>query len=456
MPSQPTLYIDLFHYSMVKASLHDPDPSLLRGINRVASEYAKRQETFVGFSAVHYFGSRLPSITQAIFSASGISSLSTPSIPSCRERVLDAINRLERNLRSHVGSFELARKAFAGLRYLARAKLMRDFYSPGEVRRGDLWLSACTHLTPEVRALPATRVVICYDLNQVYHYREMGLDAPRLSPLENPGLDVRNDEWVICISEYTRKCFLRYHEGFPPDRVFVVPLGSDLGGDLPAEDACATLGALGLSAEKYFLTLAAGGNHKNSSFIVEEFIEWLGQSESRNGTKLVLVGIGQDMIRSRLSNRAQTGVLDEHIVFTGFVPDKTLPALYGNSLAFVFASLAEGFGLPPLEAMAYGAPVLCSDRTSLPEVVGDAGLLFDPTQKGDLTNLFTRISLDQGLRERLQHKGKLRAAEYTWERSTRELARVLQHINKIESARMEGNKDSKRLNTSARNTNEID
>jgi glycosyltransferase involved in cell wall biosynthesis len=435
MPSKPKLHVDLFHYGMVKASLHDADPSLLRGVNRVASEYAMRPEAFEGFSEVLWFGSRLPSITAVAFAASGASTISMPQQPSVREKALDAINRLERRLKGHKGFSEFSRKALAGVRLLARVNLMRDFYTPAEVRSGDLWLTICTHLTSEVRALPATRVVVCHDLNHVFHYREMGLASQATSPLENNGLDVWKDEWVICVSGYTRKCFLDHHVGFPPEQVFVVPLGSDLGGKLPAEASASVLEEFGLSPGRFFLTLAAGAKHKNSSYIVEEFTEWLGQEASRKGTKLVLVGAGQDMIRNRLSPRALAAADEGHIVFTGFVADKDLPALYGGSLAFVFASLAEGFGLPPLEAMAHGAPVLCSDRTSLPEVVGDAGLLFDPTLSGNLTELFNRISDDEGLRENLRYKGKLRASEYTWERSARELATTLRRISDITSAR---------------------
>jgi glycosyltransferase involved in cell wall biosynthesis len=102
---------------------------------------------------------------------------------------------------------------------------------------------------------------------------------------------------------------------------------------------------------------------------------------------------------------------------TGRVADELLPTLYSGALAFVYPSLYEGFGLPPLEAMACGTPVLTSNVTSLPEVVGDAGLLVDPYNVEAIAHGIRRLVEDSALREELKRKGLERAKQFTWERT---------------------------------------
>lgn len=102
--------------------------------------------------------------------------------------------------------------------------------------------------------------------------------------------------------------------------------------------------------------------------------------------------------------------------FTGYVDDADLPALYSAAEAFVFPSLYEGFGLPPLEAMACGTPVITSNTSSLPEAVGDAGLQVDPYDVDALANAITRVLTDDTLRTHLRERGIVRAAQFTWQR----------------------------------------
>jgi len=105
------------------------------------------------------------------------------------------------------------------------------------------------------------------------------------------------------------------------------------------------------------------------------------------------------------------------VAFTGPVSDAELRALYVGASVFVFPSRHEGFGLPPLEAMSLGAPVVCADAASLPEVVGDAALLFAPGDAAALATALSRVLDDPALRERLSRAGRERAAQFTWERT---------------------------------------
>ncbi len=109
--------------------------------------------------------------------------------------------------------------------------------------------------------------------------------------------------------------------------------------------------------------------------------------------------------------------LEDRVIFTGYVPDEDLPALYSAADLFVFPSLYEGFGLPVLEAMACGVPVVCSSTSSLPEVAGDAALLVPPTDVRALTEAMERALTDERLRARMRARGLERARRFSWERA---------------------------------------
>lgn len=116
------------------------------------------------------------------------------------------------------------------------------------------------------------------------------------------------------------------------------------------------------------------------------------------------------------------------VVCPGYVDDNDLPALYGGAELFVLPSLYEGFGLPALEAMACGAPVVASNVSSLPEVVGDAGLLADPTDAADLARQMVRVLMDPARAADMRRRGVERARQFTWERCARETLEVIRDV----------------------------
>jgi len=126
-----------------------------------------------------------------------------------------------------------------------------------------------------------------------------------------------------------------------------------------------------------------------------------------------------------LLQAVQSRGLGDLIKFADYVEREDLPALYSGALALTFPSLYEGFGLPALEAMSCGTPVLASTASSVPEVVGDAGILLDPNDAGAWADAVERIMQDGALREELSRKGLARAAQFTWERCARQTMRVL-------------------------------
>jgi glycosyltransferase involved in cell wall biosynthesis len=131
---------------------------------------------------------------------------------------------------------------------------------------------------------------------------------------------------------------------------------------------------------------------------------------------MLLLAGKRGWLYDRLLQSVQSRGLGDLITFTDYVERDDLPALYSGALALTFPSLYEGFGLPPLEAMSCGTPVLASTASSVPEVVGDAGILLDPKNAGVWANAVERMMQDGALREELSGKGLKRAAQFTWER----------------------------------------
>jgi glycosyltransferase involved in cell wall biosynthesis len=122
--------------------------------------------------------------------------------------------------------------------------------------------------------------------------------------------------------------------------------------------------------------------------------------------------------------RVETLGLKDAVVFLGQVPADILPALYNGAVAFAYPSLYEGFGLPPLEAMACGVPVIASDTSSLPEVVGDAGVLVDPKDTDALADALAALLNDDERRAELSARGLARARAFSWEKAARKTLEI--------------------------------
>ena len=139
--------------------------------------------------------------------------------------------------------------------------------------------------------------------------------------------------------------------------------------------------------------------------------------------------IGDDLAKyPHLMRAVHRYQLHKHVRFLGYVSDDLLAVLYRLADVFAFPSLYEGFGLPPLEAMAIGAPVVTSNVSSLPEVVGDAALLINPLDPDSIANGLRRVLTDSSLREELRTKGFAQARKYSWDRSVRHVRKIYGEI----------------------------
>jgi glycosyltransferase involved in cell wall biosynthesis len=179
------------------------------------------------------------------------------------------------------------------------------------------------------------------------------------------------------------------------------------------------LAAFGLAGVPYFLFTGTLEPRKNLARLLPAFREV--RLQARGDLKLVMVGPPGwgDLSVPREAERL--GIRDD-VVITGALPRATLRYLMAGSLALVYPSLYEGFGIPPLEAMACGAPVVTSNVSSLPEVVGDAALLVDPYRTVEIAHAMVRLFEDGELRRDLSRRGLERAVEFSWDETARQTA----------------------------------
>lgn len=187
------------------------------------------------------------------------------------------------------------------------------------------------------------------------------------------------------------------------------------------------LNKYGLEHSGYFVSVSTLEPRKNLKMIIESFLSLENDSDN---IKLVLVGAegwgpSFDELRTKFGNG-----FDSKIKFLGFVPDSDLSYIYGGALFFVYMSFYEGFGLPPLEAMQCGLPVLCSNSSSLPEVIGDAGILVSPNDHQALMKNMALLISDYKIREELSLKSLRRAEFFTWEKTAKMVKEVYLEIKK--------------------------
>jgi glycosyltransferase involved in cell wall biosynthesis len=219
---------------------------------------------------------------------------------------------------------------------------------------------------------------------------------------------------VIADSESTRRDVLARY-GVAADRVRVVPLGVEptFAPVAPAQAQARMATRYGLTAP-YLLFVGTLEPRKNLHGLIAAYRVLL---QRRRDLPLLVIAGAEGWRYDEVYRLVQREALSSRVRFLGRVADTDLPALYSAAAAFAYPSLYEGFGLPPLEALACGSPVVCSDRSSLPEVVGDAALLGDPTDVGALAGAIERLLDDAPLRHALRQRGLARAARFTWERT---------------------------------------
>lgn len=210
-------------------------------------------------------------------------------------------------------------------------------------------------------------------------------------------------ELLITPSEFVRQDVARF-SGVAPDKITVTLESAD---DLPSPAEAVD----GLQDTAFIMYVGRPTPHKNLERLIQAFARL---QQDRPGLHLVLAGKRDANYDRHAAAITEQGI--PNVVFTGFISDQQLRWLYEHCQAYVFPSLSEGFGLPGLEAMRHGAPVVSSDATCLPEVYGDAALYFDPLDTDDMAAKIQAMLDDDALRRSYIAKGRARAATFSWRR----------------------------------------
>jgi len=218
---------------------------------------------------------------------------------------------------------------------------------------------------------------------------------------------VRSARLILTVSQFSRQELAKYLN-ISSDRFNVIYNGSDHLAFLAPDHQI--LERNHLKKRGYLLTVASNSPHKNFTSVVSA-----ARKIHNQDIPFVVVG-GTN--RRIFQSGGMTDV-PENVQLLGYVNDNELKALYKNSAGFIFPSLYEGFGLPVLEAMQAGCPVLCADSASLPEVGGDAALYFDPLNPDDLASLIDRFLADQALRKNMEARGLEQSSKFRWEATAR-------------------------------------
>lgn len=269
------------------------------------------------------------------------------------------------------------------------------------------------YFTPGFNALlysPMPFIFIIHDLNHL-HFPDSGKWIKKIYYHSLIKYTARRAYKILTVSEYSKKTILEWTK-LTEDKIIVVGSG--------VSDHFIPDGNRHAPGYPYLLHVGNTKIHKNVIRLIHAFA----QADIDSSIKLILTGEKTPAITETIKARA----LENRVVFSGELSEQSLTDYYRGALALLFPSLYEGFGVPVVESMACGTPVLTSHVTSLPEIAGDAALLVDPHQTNSIIQGITRIVNDQVLRESLIIKGIQRAKQFSWDKTASIVQNVLNEV----------------------------
>ncbi|PIE58732.1 MAG: hypothetical protein CSA33_02200 [Desulfobulbus propionicus] len=220
----------------------------------------------------------------------------------------------------------------------------------------------------------------------------------------------RRAQLLFTVSQFSQQEIAKRY-GVPQSRIQVVYNGVDRDRFFPGDAGCERLAAFGLSSKNYILTVGRLEPRKNHVRLIEAYA-------SLDGDVPPLVCVGQkDFGYQPALDAARRLGIEEKVLFLEHIDDQTLPLIMRHCSCFVFPALAEGFGMPVVEAMASGVPVITSRSTSLTEIAGDGALLVDPLDVSSITDGLAAVMRDPDFRQRLCRSGLDQSARFTWRKS---------------------------------------
>jgi glycosyltransferase involved in cell wall biosynthesis len=239
-------------------------------------------------------------------------------------------------------------------------------------------------------------------------------------------ISLKKADGIICISESLKKRLKEYFK-INEEKISVIYHGAEFKSYKSStfyENS--ELQTIISDNRKIILSVSTIGPHKNYEVLAEAY-SMLDKEYTKN-YKVVIVGKRFEPYFSKLVKICENLNISRDIIFTDFVSFETLEYLYRNSVLFVFTSLLEGFGLPPLEAMYFGIPVLSSNSPAMPEILGDAAIYFDPYNPLDLTEKIKMLLKNNKIRQDLITKGYRRAALFSWQKCALETLKYFERI----------------------------
>lgn len=270
------------------------------------------------------------------------------------------------------------------------------------------------------------RIVIIHDVNHLAFYNELSISQKIYAKLMM-NFAVKLSDKIITISEFSRSEILKYLKA-DKSKISIVNFGfnfSEFSGQ--AADFENIRKKIGINSP-YFLFVGNIKPHKNLFNLLIALKYFL---KNNFDFKLIVVGEHKKLITADEKSfdfLSENYSIKDHIIFTGFIKKEELVSLYKNAAALVFPSFYEGFGIPPLEAMACGCPVVSSNAASLPEVCNDAVLYINPHDVNDITEKLSEIISDKILSEKLIKKGEENIKRFSEERFSEDLYKVMESV----------------------------
>ncbi|MBR1738225.1 MAG: glycosyltransferase family 4 protein [Firmicutes bacterium] len=260
------------------------------------------------------------------------------------------------------------------------------------------------------------KVTVFHDMVCFDHPETMSLKTRIMLKISIKSSAKRADR-IITVSEFSKRQTMKYLK-VDEEKIDVMPNGVDLDifrSDISGERKEGVKKKYGIEGE-YLLYLGMLEPRKNINGIIEGYIRLCKRME--DAPKLVLAG-GKGWLYESIFEKVKENNLEDKVIFTGYVDGEDIAAMMSAAKVFVFPSIYEGFGIPPLEAMACGTPVITSNNTSLPEVMGDCGILVDPYNYEEIADAMERVLTDEKLRKEMIEKGIERAKLFSWDNSAK-------------------------------------
>ncbi len=387
---------------------------IFRVIENLAEELIKA-EAVTSFSATQSVGNYFECIS---YLQSNPAMVGAPLLkPGINERFLGVFQELHKCIYSNKSTSVHMKIMWRLLNNRIAAKAFaRSIINPADLATAEIYHSPFYPFPDQIkRSIKLKKVITIYDLIPVlypefFQFREDNL-------IHNILKSIDNETWVTCISHATKSDLCNYLPSLDPSRVFVTHLAASA-----LFYQCQDQARLKQVRTKfsipdgpYILSLSTLEPRKNIAQTIRCFVR-LVEQEKINDLALVLVGAKGWDFDSIFEEIAASPKIRNRIIVTGYAADEDLAPLYSGAMMFVYPSFYEGFGLPPLEAMQCGIPVITSNTSSLPEVVGEAGIMVDPQDADELSQAMLKIYNSADIRQKMSFDSLAQAQQFSWKR----------------------------------------